>query len=97
MVCCTKCRTEVLVKDVGCRELSRHIFPDLDAEASSGVVAKDHVRVLVSMPPQISVSMLMQKVKGKTPYTLQREFHSIPNLLHSTPAQRFECSASASS
>lgn len=28
----------------------------------------------VSMPPQISVSKLVQKVKGKTSYKLQREY-----------------------
>jgi len=43
----------------------------------SGVVAKDHVHVLVSIPPQVSVSKLVQKLKGKTSYKLQREFASL--------------------
>ncbi len=41
-------------------------------EILSGVVAKDHV--LVSIPPQVSVSKLVQKLKGKSSYKLQREF-----------------------
>lgn len=30
--------------------------------------------MLVSIPPRISVSKLMQKLKGKTSYKLQREY-----------------------
>ena len=33
--------------------------------------------MLVSMPPQVSVSKLVQKVKGKTSYKLQREFQAL--------------------
>ncbi len=79
VACRTKYRKEVLVKDVGyrVRELSRQICSDLDVEVLSGVVAKDHVYMLVSMPPQISASKLMQKVKGKTSYKLQREFQGL--------------------
>ena len=33
--------------------------------------------MLVSMPPQVSVSKLVRKMKGKSSYQLQREFHSL--------------------
>jgi len=33
--------------------------------------------MLVSIPPQVSVSKLIQKLKGKTSYKLQREFVSL--------------------
>ena len=33
--------------------------------------------MLVSMPPQVSLSKLVQKVKGKSSYKLQREFKSL--------------------
>jgi len=68
-----------LVKDVGhrFRELARQVCSDLGVEIISGVVAKDHVHMLVSMPPQLSVSKLVQKVKGKSSYKLQREFRSL--------------------
>lgn len=33
--------------------------------------------MLVSLPPQLSVSKLIQRLKGKTSYKLQREFESL--------------------
>ncbi len=49
----------------------------MGVEILSGVVSKDHVHVLVSIPPQVSVSKLIQKLKGKSSYKLQREFASL--------------------
>ena len=79
LVWCTKYRKSVLVGDVGqrLRELARQICSDMGAEIMSGVIAKDHVHVLVSVRPQVSVSRLVQKLKGKTSYKLQREFSSL--------------------
>lgn len=69
----------MLQKDVGMRlrELTRQICSDMGVEIFSGVVAKDHVHVLVSIPPQVSISKLIQKLKGKSSYKLQREFASL--------------------
>ena len=69
----------MLVSDVGdrLRELCRQICSDMDVEILSGVVANDHVHVLVSIPPQVSVSKLIQKLKGKSSYKLQGEFASL--------------------
>jgi len=47
------------------------------AEILSGVVAGDHVHLLVSIVPQVSVSKLIQKLKGKSSFKLQREFASL--------------------
>ena len=79
MVWCTKYRKKVLKDDVGVRvrELCRQICSDMGVEILSGVVAKDHVHVLASIPPQVSVSKLIQKLKGKSSYKLQREFKSL--------------------
>ena len=79
LVWCTKYRKAVLFGDVGhrLRELVRQICSEMDVEILSGVVAKDHVHVLVSMLPRVSVSRLVQKVKGKTSYKLQREYSSL--------------------
>jgi len=62
--------------DVGSRfrDLARQICSDIGVEILSGVVSSDHVHMLVSLPPQISVSKLVQRVKGKSSYKLQREF-----------------------
>jgi putative transposase len=79
LVWCTKYRKAILFGDVGIRvrELVRQVSSDMDVEVLSGVVSKDHIHVLVSMPPQISVSKLVQKLKGKSSYKLQREFASV--------------------
>jgi len=79
LVWCTKYRKKVLKDDVGVRvrELCRQISSDMGVEILSGVVAKDHVHVLASIPPQVSVSKLIQKLKGKSSYKLQREFKSL--------------------
>ncbi len=71
----------MLEKDTGerLRELCRQICSDLGVEILSGVVSKDHVHVLVSIPPQVSISKLVQKLKGKSSYKLQREFTTLRN------------------
>lgn len=76
---CTKYRKPVLIKEVGkrYRNLARQICSELKVEIISGVVSKDHVHMLVSLPPQLSVSKLIQRLKGKTSYKLQREFESL--------------------
>jgi len=62
LVWCTKYRKAILVKDIGYRfrELARQTCSDLGVEILSGVVARDHVHLLVSIPPQVSVSKLGQ-------------------------------------
>ena len=79
VVWCTKYRRKVLRNDVGVRlrDLGRQICSDMGVEILTGMVVKDHVHVLVSIPPQVSVSKLVQKLKGKTSYKLQREFGSL--------------------
>ncbi len=76
IVWCTKYRKKVLTKDLAhrLRELIRQKCSDLKVEIISGVVSSDHVHILVSKPPQISESKIVQKVKGKSSYKLQREF-----------------------
>lgn len=79
MVWCTKYRKRVLGGDIGVRmrDLARQVCTDMGVEIMRGVVAVDHVHMLVSMPPQVSVSKLVQRVKGKTSYKLQREFEAL--------------------
>jgi putative transposase len=78
-VWCTKYRKAVLTGDVGkrLRDLTRQICSDMGVEVLSGVVAKDHVHMLASKPPNVSESKVMQRVKGKTSFKLQREFQSL--------------------
>ena len=79
LVWCTKYRKGVLKGDIAYRfrELARESCSKLKVEIIKGVVSKDHVHMLVSIPPQISVSKVVQQVKGKSSYKLQREFKSL--------------------
>ena len=47
------------------RELIRQICTEMDVEIIRGHVSRDHVHLLVSVPPHVSVSNVVKKVKGK--------------------------------
>jgi putative transposase len=56
------------------RELVREICGEQDVHLLKGQVSKDHVPLLVSIPPQVTISRLVQRLKGKTAYKMLREF-----------------------
>jgi len=55
------------------RELIREICLAHSVDILKGHVSKDHVHLLVSVPPQLSVSTLTQYLKGKTSRRLLQE------------------------
>ena len=59
------------------RDVIREICREESVEIIKGHVSKDHVHLFVSIPPQVSISRLMQKLKGKSSYKL---FHSFETL-----------------
>ncbi len=59
------------------RDLIRELCDTLDVKIMKGHVSKDHVHLLVSIPPQVSVSKMMQRLKGKTAYKVMLEFPHI--------------------
>ncbi len=72
LVWTTKYRKPVLVGPVGMR--LREICGAEDVHILKGHVSKDHVHLLVSIPPQVTISRLVQRLKGKTAYKLLQEF-----------------------
>jgi putative transposase len=70
-----KYRKKVLGGVVGHRvgELIREICKRNDVEILRGHVSKDHVHLFVSAPPHLSISKLMQYLKGKSSYKLLQE------------------------
>jgi REP-associated tyrosine transposase len=76
LVWITKYRRAVLGGAVGTRvhELVREICRVNDIEIVKGHVGKDHVHLFVSVPPYLSVSKVMQYLKGKTSHKLLMEF-----------------------
>ena len=79
LVWITKYRKPVLQGEIGTRvrELLREICKARDVEIIKGHISKDHVHMLVSVPPHISVSDLVQSLKGKTSRKLLLEYKSL--------------------
>jgi putative transposase len=59
------------------RELIRETATTLDVYILSGHVAADHVHLLVSVPPNLSVSDLMQRLKGRSSRKMLQEFNEL--------------------
>lgn len=76
LVWITKYRKPVMSGEVGerCRELIRQICKANEVEILRGHISKDHVHLFVSVPPYLSVSKLLQLLKGKTSRKLLSEF-----------------------
>ncbi|MCL4558956.1 MAG: IS200/IS605 family transposase [Deltaproteobacteria bacterium] len=75
----TKYRKPILKKEIGerVREIIRQICKTNEVEIIKGHVSKDHVHILVSVPPHISVSRLVQALKGKTSHEMMMEYRSL--------------------
>jgi putative transposase len=75
----TKYRKAVLTGGVGIRlrELVREVCRTNDIEILQGHVSGDHVHILVSAPPNMSASKIMQYVKGKSSRKLMMEFRHL--------------------
>ena len=52
------------------RDLIRDICGQHEESIMKGNVSKDHVHLLISLPPQVTISRLMQWLKGKTAHHL---------------------------
>ena len=75
----TKYRKAVLRGEVAkrVRELVRQTCATMDIYILSGHVAKDHVHLLLSVPPKVSVSELMQRLKGRSSRIMLQEFNEL--------------------
>jgi putative transposase len=75
LVWITKYRKPVLSGEIGhrVRELVRLICASLDVEIIKGNIRQDHMHLLVSVPPTLSVSKLVQRMKGVTSRKLLQE------------------------
>ena len=79
LVWITKYRKPVFFGDVAIRlrELIREICKSLDVEIIKCHVSKDHVHLFVSVPPQLSISKVMGRIKGKTSRKLLSEYRRL--------------------
>ncbi len=79
LVWITKYRKRRLSGEIGrrLREILRDTCTSLDVKVIKGHVSRDHVHMLVSVPPKLSVSKLMQSLKGRSSRKLLIEYRSL--------------------
>jgi REP-associated tyrosine transposase len=75
----TKYRKPVLRGEVAVRlrELIRQTCASLEVYILSGHVAADHIHLLLSVPPELAVSELLQRLKGRSSRKLLEEFSEL--------------------
>src|SRR3984957_16466774 len=75
----TKYRKSILTGSVGARlrDLVREVCRTNEIEILQGAVSPDHVHVLLSCPPNLSPSKIMQYIKGKSSRKLLMEFRHL--------------------
>ena len=79
IVWCTKYRKKVLKGEIGhsLRDQCKKVCSELNVEILSGVVSADHVHLLLSIPPKVAVSKLVQRLKGHSSHQMQRKFKTL--------------------
>jgi REP-associated tyrosine transposase len=75
----TKYRKKVLTGEIAlsARNKIREICKRNDVEIIKGHVSTDHVHLLVSMPPHVSVSKMMKYIKGASSRKLLQEYKGL--------------------
>ena len=75
----TKYRKPVLRGEIAerVRDLIREICKAKDVEIIKGHISSNHVHMFVSVPPHISVSQLVQFLKGKSSRKMLAEYKSL--------------------
>lgn len=75
----TKYRYKVLNGKIAqrVRELIRQSCNSMDVTIIKGSIGKEHIHILVSCPPSLSASKLVQQLKGKTSRVLLNEYKEL--------------------
>ena len=75
----TKYRKPVIIGQIAhrTRELIRMVCETNEVQIIAGHVGKDHIHLLVSVPPHLSASKLVQYIKGSTSRKLQMEYKEL--------------------
>lgn len=75
----TKYRYKVLIdrKAERVRELIRQSCNSMDVRILRGSVGREHIHLMVSVPPSLAISKLVQQLKGKTSRVLLNEYKDL--------------------
>lgn len=68
------------------REMIRQVCEELGVHIERGVLSTDHAHLFISVPPHLALSKVMQRMKGRSSFKVQREF---PELRKRYRGQRF--------
>lgn len=79
LVWTTKYRYKVLNGKIAerTRELIRQCCKSMDITIIKGAISKDYIHILISCPPSISLSKIVQQIKGKTSKMLLQEYKDL--------------------
>ena len=79
LVWTTKYRYKVLNGKIAerTRELIRQCCKSMDITIIKGAISKDYIHILISCPPSISLSKIVQQIKGKTSRMLLQEYKDL--------------------
>ena len=79
LVWTTKYRYKVLNGKIAerTRELIRQSCKSMDITIIKGAISKDHVHILISCPPSLSISKIVQQIKGKSSRVLLQEYKDL--------------------
>ena len=74
-----KYRKKILTGYLGekIRDLIRQICSEIEVEIISGKLTIDHVHLFLSYPPYLSISDMVQKIKGKSSYKIMSMFPEV--------------------
>jgi putative transposase len=75
----TKYRYPILTGEIGerCRELLREIARSKEMTIYAGAINREHIHMLIGIPPYLSVSRAVQFLKGKSSHKLLSEYASL--------------------
>ena len=75
----TKYRFQVLTAEVGnkLRDMVKQVCKEQGVEIICGHVRPEHIHLMLSIPPHLSVSKLVQYIKGRTGRRLLQEFEHL--------------------
>lgn len=79
LVWTTKYRYKVLNGKIAERtiELIRQSCKSMDITIIKGAISKEHIHILISCPPSISLSKIVQQIKEKTSRMLLQEYKDL--------------------
>ena len=79
LVWTTKYRYKVLNGKIAerTRELIRQCCKSMDITIIKGAISKDYIHILISCPPSISLSKIVQQIKGETSRMLLQEYKDL--------------------